>query len=137
MPDSCSGKRGGACGCGGLFFPKGFGEQHHDGEHFQAAYEHEEGEENFCKVVEVREAVHRAYASESRAYVAHAGDNGAASGDDVLGEEGHNDASDGEYEYKEDEESHDAGHDTRVDAFVVVFYVDDAVGVDNPFQFDE
>ena len=38
----------------GLFFPEGFGEEHHDGEYFEAADEHEEGEEGDQRKGDVR-----------------------------------------------------------------------------------
>ena len=121
----------------GLFFPEGFGEEHHDGEYFEAADEHEEGEDGFGGFVEVGEVVHGPDAPEAGSDVAQAGGYGAAGGGDVFGEEGHEEAADEEEDEVEDGEAHDAGHDVGVDAFAVVFGGDDGVGVDDAFEFGE
>ena len=121
----------------GLFFPEGFGEEHHDGEYFQSPDEHEQREEHFGRFVQVGEVVHRPDAPEAGTDVAQAGGDGTAGGGDVLRQEGHEETPDEEDNQVEDGEAHDAGHDIGVDAFAVVFGGDDGVGVDDAFEFGE
>ena len=82
-------------------------------------------------------AVHRADTPESGTYVADTGDDGTGGCDYVFGEKCHNQAADSEYDDVKNKESHNAGHDVGMDTFVIMLHIDNSVGMDNPFEFDE